>query len=131
MEANEGRPVVGDRRNMLGVRTSGEVVDVTPDRDGNVEAGQGMSVSNDWRKLPPMLIPMTYRRVVPAARGSASGVVFSFEDQSFESGHLTSRLFLRWDKGSHGLIEPETMMPIAEFQAALAATQDRWHVVQA
>jgi hypothetical protein len=43
-----------------------------------------------------------------------------------DDAELPRELSFRRDKPTHGLVEPSVEMTLAEFQAALASTRDRW-----
>jgi hypothetical protein len=50
-------------------------------------------------------------------------------DGPFTEGPLTDRLLFRPDPekpNTHGFVEPESTMPVGEYQEALAATRERW-----
>ena len=123
------KPMIGSFDNMLGVRTSGPRADVFLNSDNKVGPGHGMSVSSDWTKLPPLLIPFRYREQAPRARGSDNLTIFRLDDHDLENGPNDDHLTLAWDKRAHGLIEPSREMLIDDYQNALAATRDRWNVV--
>ncbi len=62
MMADGELPRVGAAANMLGVRTTGESVDIAIEDDGTVApGGGGLSVAPNWRKLPPSVVPTRLR----------------------------------------------------------------------
>jgi hypothetical protein len=107
-----GGPVVGPTARTLGVR---------PGVDIPVVAGQvqpntgGMSVAVD---RPENLHPL---RRPPAYGGSGKDPVWGLLiDQ------LGGDLQFRQDTPTHGLVEPERVMSLDEYQQALEATQPLW-----
>jgi hypothetical protein len=46
----------------------------------------------------------------------------------FATGPVADRLTLRATDQNHGLVEPDCPMLLSDFQAALAATRDRWTI---
>ena len=111
-----GRPRLGERANMLGVRP-GFDIPVLP--DGNVMAGQGgMSVTPD----DPAYLPPHVRPERLGGRGKLPVFVLA-------ATRLGSALSYRPDPGHpgrHGFVEPAGAMPLAAYQTALAHTQDAW-----
>ena len=45
---------------------------------------------------------------------------------NFQDGALAPGLNFRRDNATHGLVEPATVVPLADFEANLAATRDQW-----
>jgi len=125
-----GMPKIGAEDNMLGVRIPPHApADIVPDNGDLVHPNTGgLSVVKNWKKLPALLIPSRLQSQHPPARGSDSYAVFRFSDQEFETGIIAPGLYLRWGRKAHGLIEPESDMPVQSFQEALAATQTTWSV---
>jgi hypothetical protein len=44
----------------------------------------------------------------------------------FELSSLAAGLRLRPETDTHGLVEPEAVVPLEQYQANLAATRDQW-----
>jgi hypothetical protein len=126
----DGKPAIGPNPRALGVRTPPhETPDIRPDERGNVapETG-GMSVAPSWRQLPPWRIPKRLSSLCAGARGKNEDACYKLGAGAFEPGAISERLFFRPDAPDHGLVEPATVMPLSDFQAALAATQNEWQI---
>jgi hypothetical protein len=126
-------PVVGDDDNMLGVRSPPHRrADVAPDDDGNVHPGKGgMSVNCDWTKMYVNHVPKRYKHLVKHARGSNKKSIWEMGEGDFASADVNEALSLRVDKENHGLVEPRTMMGLAEYRQALADTRRDWKEIEA
>lgn len=114
-----GAPLCGSDSNMLGARPG---VDIRADAEGRVLGGQGgLSVTPDDPKLlPPHVRP-------PRFGGKGKLPLFELPTSS-----LTAALSYRADPERptrHGFLEPGSEMLLAEYQAALAATQSAWKEV--
>jgi hypothetical protein len=115
--AADGKPVVGTRRNMLGVRPTDpantnpqRVFDVDAENDtDSVAPGQGLSTS---------IVPTPQR----VQTGEALFVV--------ETTELPAELAPNPDRPPHCLLEPTRPLTLAEYQQALADTRDLWQRVQ-
>jgi hypothetical protein len=44
----------------------------------------------------------------------------------FQDGALAPGLNYRRDNETHGLVEPAAVVPLADYEAVLAATRDQW-----
>ena len=132
MTSDGSKPAIGQTRRTLGVRTSpAELPDIPVDAQGNVAPGTGgMSVTPDWKSLFFYQIPKTLRHLVPKATGSSVDKVWRLTDAPFIEGVVAERLQLRIDTPKHGKIEPTEAVPLAAFQADLAATRDQWVMVE-
>jgi len=119
---DDGTPVVGSAFAELGVRAG---TDITPDRNGLVAPSRadGMSVNPSLNTIPPILLPRRYR---PSGTGKASHSVYEYGDGPFVEGPAAHRLRLMPDRATHGTVQPDEVMALAEFQAALAATRVGW-----
>lgn len=113
----DGKPLVGTKRNMLGVRPT-DPTNTNPKRKPDVAAandtdtvspGEGLSTSQDRKHL----------RVDP---GEAM-----FE---IDSTALGPELVESPDNPPHTLIQPVAAMTLGEFQQTLADTRDLWQRVQ-
>ena len=120
MKENGEKPMIEQSAHGLGVRSEGTHADVTPDQDGNVHPGAGMSVAPD----DPMLL-IQHRRP-PEFGGTGKHPVWSVLDE-----HLGPSLAYRQDTLEHGTIDPAGVMSLAEYRAALASTVDDWTRVEA
>ncbi len=104
----------------LGVRP----VDVDVDPVGNVIVnGKGMSVAPDWRKIFVGRLPKRLRSIVPGARGANSDHCFRTGSGPFTQGSFAIGLTLEPDSTKHGNIAPELSVPLATYEADLAATR--------
>jgi hypothetical protein len=129
MKSEAGRPKVGTASMMLGVRPGNRDIPVTP--GGEVLPGTGgFSVYAGLRDLPPHMIPSRLQSLVPDAAGDDRLSVWAMGVGPFASAPIATRLMLQVDPddSKHGLIEPDAIMLLEEYQAALAATQDHWAV---
>lgn len=130
MRMANGRPEVGRAGNLLGVRVGASETDDIPEESGFVQPGTGgMSVSPSLETLPPHRIPRRLRNRFPEATGSNQLYCWSMGEGAFVSGTLAEHLVLRIDPEAperHGFVEPERRMPVADYEAAIAATQDQW-----
>jgi len=115
---------------MLGVRIPPHPhPDVIPNERGMVHPGRGMSVSPDWRDLPPHLIPRQLKMLAKDARGDARLRVFRHGEGPFVDGPVADCLMLHVDRFDHGVVEPSGAMAINEYQKALAETREDWSMV--
>jgi hypothetical protein len=120
----DGSPRLGRTALDLGVRYPG---DVEVGENGDVGPnGGGMSVSPSWRLLPSHRIPRRLRDQVGKARGPDEAACFRFGDGPFEVGGFADGLVLTPDSPRHAVVEPASPMPLANFEAALAATRADW-----
>lgn len=119
----DGRPVVGPAANLLGVRpgdrTPNDVNAVAPSDLVVPGTKDGMSVApNDPANL------IRHRR--PAAfGGTGKEPVWIIDDTE-----LPPELRFRQDAPDHGLIEPATVVTLAEYQKSLESTRDKWQLAQ-
>lgn len=122
------RPRVGSESKCLGVRTTGDHADIEIDELGCVIVNRkGMSVSASWRTLPPHLIPEELDDGVIGARGKGMEV-FVLGSGSFEEGPIASALELcyKGETTQAGNVCPVVSVPVATYQADLAATRPEW-----
>lgn len=126
------RPMVGTQRLQLGARVP---VDIVPDADGKVHPGtRGMSVFRSINDFPPNMVPTRLRSLVPDAAGDDATTMWVRGQGPFENGPFAASLDFRVDprprKDHHGCVVPNRAMPLADYQSALAATQDEWEAVE-
>jgi hypothetical protein len=122
-------PMVGhEHSDTLGVRE----VDVQL-VDGLVHPGTGgMSVSPSKRELPPHLIPKRLRNqgYPEARRSNAKSDTFPCRtgNGEFADGPFCQGLQLRIDRNdlTHGLVEPDRPVTLAEHRVAIEATRSNW-----
>jgi hypothetical protein len=135
MKSDGDRPKVGRGAALLGVRVGpGENDDINPDEAGFVRPGQGgMSVSPSVDALPAHRLPRRLSRAYPTRFPDADGpnnlYCWSMGVGAFAEGQVAAQLRLRLDPDdpeTHGFVEPDGKMVLADYEAALAATRDRW-----
>jgi len=114
IEDHDERPLLAPTARALGVRPD---IDILVDEFGDVEPGEGMSVSPDsLSNLPEHRRPMS-------AGGSGKDPIWEIE-----SDELPAPLSYRPDDEdpTHGFIEPAWPMGLDDFEEALAETRDFW-----
>jgi hypothetical protein len=132
-----GRPVIGRSATALGVRVPpSQPTDITPDAAGNVHPGSGgMSVVSGWRHLKPWRIPLHLRPVFPAAAGRSVGLrCWRMGTGTFGlAGPAAPGLAFAPDPRdpNHATLEPDRVMALADYEAALAATAPQWVIDEA
>ncbi|HET6573982.1 MAG TPA: hypothetical protein VFG68_10300 [Fimbriiglobus sp.] len=115
IDPTDGKPLVGKRRNMLGVRPT-DPTNTNPRRKFDVDAAIGSD-------------PVT-----PGARqglsvSTASGGLFPDEDEAIweiDDSELLPDFNAVPDHPPHHVLEPTGVMTLNEYQAALVATRDTW-----
>lgn len=118
------RPKVGASARTLGVRVP---KDIEPDTSGHVHPGpHGMSVAPSLRALPHELVPKRLRHLHKGAVGPDSSKVWRHGEGSFAPATVAPHLVLRPDRADHGTVSPEAMMPLAQYEAAIAGTAADW-----
>lgn len=130
MKREADRPKIGDAAMCLGVRP-GEVP-VNP--AGFVGPGTGgLSVYDALRSIPAGMLPKRLRSLIPGAVNSNNLTVWALGEGPFAEGPIADEFVLRIDPDDpkHGFIEPRDIMPLGEYQSALARTVDSWAVDEA
>ena len=119
-----GLPMVGTQPRMLGAAPK----DIEVDAAGNVHGGRdGISVAPSLPLLPSHLIPRRLRHLAPDATGSNTSVVWRHGDGAFtDRSTVAPHLELRVDTSDHGVIAPDSTMPLVDYQLALATTRPFW-----
>lgn len=130
MEEGDGRPRTGDGRNLLGARPGS---DVHPDADGNVHpVGQGMSVNICICSVPVRIVPGRLQHLRRGAIGDDERRVWRNGSGDFTAGPIAPGLEFQPDAKtppvSHGVVRPDAVMPLADYQSALTATQEQWEI---
>lgn len=131
MYSDGDAPRVGDDAKSLGVRLEGDSADVDMLPDGIVHAnGKGMSVSSDWKSLPPHRIPSRLRAKCSKAKGSNNYRCWRYGEGKFDSGAFAAGLVLEIDVDdlNHGFVAPSEDMHKSVYTAHIAATRDGWVV---
>jgi hypothetical protein len=133
MLSKDGKPVIGCDDHNLGVRVPPHPrADIQPDADGHVSpGGYGLSVAPSLEALGklPFLVSRRLRARFPRARGVDELVCWKMGEGPFIAGPVATGLQLCPDPRrptEHALVEPDQRMPLAEYQQALAATQELW-----
>ena len=122
---SDGLPKVGPAD--LGVRPS----DVDVDAQNNILVnGKGMSVAPEWQDININRIPKRLRLLMPGAGGANSSFCFCFGTGPFSQGPFANALTLEPDLATHGNVAPELSVPLATYEADLAATRPDWEVVE-
>jgi hypothetical protein len=120
--------MLGRNANMLGVRVppAGRS-DILPDASGEVHPGTGgLSVSASVQALPAHRIARRLKHLVSNTSGPNKLSIWRLDDSAFVNGPIADRLVLRLTSPSHGLIEPNTIMSLGEYEASPAATREDW-----
>ena len=122
----DGLPHVEQSASGLGVRPRVNI-DLDP-QDNTLMNGKGMSVSPNWRDMPLFRIPGRLRHLKPGARGSDNTFCFCCGTGPIQRGDFAEGLMLEPDSATHGTIAPARVMPLGDYQSALAATRPDWRV---
>ena len=120
--ADDGLPEVGPTARTLGVRPvsnapHNDVAAAAP-TDVTAPGSGGMSVAPD----DPTNLPENRRP--PALGGFGKDPVWEIEQADLGPGLSFNR-----DKPTHGVVEPDRPMTLAEYEQALAATRVKWRRV--
>jgi hypothetical protein len=134
----DGLPLIGTAKGcLLGVRPNGPNadVDLIPPGDANgdvISNHKGLSVVDDWRKLPGHLIPEHLDDGFNNARGKKGMAVYVHGNATgpFAEGPVAAGLEMIFKQGSvaAGVIRPVVTVPLVQFQADLQATRPNWAV---
>ena len=118
----DGLPTVS--QTSLGVRPG---VDVDLDAQNNVLVnGKGMSVAPNWRDINVNRIPKRLRPILPGAGGSNNTFCFRTGNGAFMQGVFANGLTLEPDSATHGNVAPAQVVPLATYEADIAATRPDW-----
>jgi len=113
--AEDGRPVIEQSADGLGVRKDDDPYPDVTAADGFVNPGNGMSVSGDPRQMP--------RRRRPVRFGGKSRLpLFGMEEADLPEG---LSLFPPFYPG-HMVLQPAWRMPIEEYETLLEGTRFDW-----
>ena len=126
-----GKPRVGQKRCMLGVRPPGtpSTPDVDLEANGDVTLNnKGMPVFRSLADVPLKLMPLHLSPRVRGAAGPLNAHIWSIGTGPFASGAVTDALRLHAPGGPHGNVCPAHAMPLATFQQELVVTRDSWKV---
>ena len=127
--APDGLPRVGNRSKCLGVREPPDrFADIDVDANGHVILNRkGLSVVDDWRRLPGHLIPEHLDDGRNGAAGKNMGV-FVHGAGMFAEGIVSQdlELLLKVGSANAGVVAPRIPVPLSNYQANLAATRGSW-----
>jgi hypothetical protein len=128
MKADEdNKPVVGRPSACLGVRVYTDGTnDIYPEEGKVAPKKGGMSVAPSLQTLNRFFVPRRLRHLVEGASGRDSHKVFRMGEGPFESAPVAPKLALRPESPTHGLVEPDAILALEVYEAALAATRDKW-----
>lgn len=120
----DDKPTVDQTATGLGVRVG---TDINTDPTGNVVLDEnGMSVAPAWRDLELHRIPKRLGTVVPGARGSNNTHCFTTGTGPFQRDLFAQGLELIPDTSIHAAVAPVATVPLAQYEADLAATRPDW-----
>lgn len=128
MKADGAFPLVEQSAAGLGVRP--QDINVNPSGDVRPNSG-GMSVAPEWRSLPHWRIPRRLQHRCQKATGRDELFCWRLGEAEFKNEPIGSFLMLQVDSPRHGLVQPAGIMPLAEYQRALAGTRSGWTIDEA
>ena len=120
----DGLPTVAPSASALGVRRD---TDIDVDQQGNAVVNhKGMSVFPAWREISIFRIP---KRL--GGQGSNNTYCFKMGTGAFHQEQLAAGLELLPDSKTHGVVRPEKLVQLAQYESDLAATRAAWQVDEA
>lgn len=143
MKTDGNAPLVGESFACLGVRPG---KDIQNDAQSTVEPNTGgLSVDESFSSINKMVLPKSLRNevrqkygnkvpkeildFVDSASGPTSACIWKIGDGPFSNCmHFANGLSLRLVSYTHGFVEPQSVMPIADYQQHLAATRPDWRI---
>lgn len=133
-DPKDNLPLLGDRASCLGARTTGRHADVDIDAAGNVVLNRkGISVSQCWRTLIAKGLGFLVPEELDDGQNGASGknmavYVIGNGTGPFAEGTIAEGLRMCFKTGSTelGVVCPTACVPLAQYQADLAATRGDW-----
>jgi hypothetical protein len=130
--AQDNLPVVEPSARGLGVREPPSPdADVDVDAHGNVILNnRGMSVARHWRELPRHRIPKRLKTGQKGGLGPNADFCWKLGDGPFTAAPVAAglELVLKPHDPTKGNVVPDQQIPLAQFQANLAATRNLWVV---
>lgn len=117
VDPTDGKPLVGTRRNMLGVRPT-DPANTDPRRRFDVAAVTDADPVDPREGLSTEVVP---DNLTVGPREALFGI---------ESDDLPAELGVKPDRPPHHLIGPAARMTLGDYQAALESTRDLWDRVQ-
>ncbi len=122
-KALDGLPAVGPSASALGVRPGN---DIDLDHQNNAVVNhKGMSVCRSWREMSIFRIP---KRLDRRGQGNNSLYCFKWGTGPFQRGAFAAGLELLPDSVTHGVVRPTQSVPLAQYEADLAATRADWQI---
>jgi len=108
-----------------------EGTDISADTDGNVHPNSGgTSVRPSLDSIPLRFLPARLNDSgrAPGAFGSNALRIWKLGEGAFAADRMADRLTLRPDPddSQHGFLEPDAIMKMEAYKAAIAATRDGW-----
>lgn len=91
-----------------------------------------MSVVPNWKDLPSHKIPKRLKSALRGdkdARGKDRLYCWQMGEGAFVRAPVAAGLQLAPDRVDHGVVEPDSSMPLENFQRALASTRDAWKLI--
>lgn len=142
MLEDNGYPKIGAASNCLGVRNP---KDIEPDHNNDVHPGShGMSVDRSLGDIHYTFLPkrlrdlalQKYGKSAPthivqslnSACGSNSRYIWSRGNGLYASCAFARGLHLQVSQGGHGLVAPDSSMPLAHYEQHLYNTQTSWQI---
>jgi hypothetical protein len=129
MKRDGAHPLIGESGSTLGVRgPNHQKPDVEKlDEQGRAcPKGGGMSVRPSVKEIPINMVPKRLASVIPGAIGSNSSWVWTMGEGPFQPAPIAQQLVLRPDSSTHGLVEPQQPIQLADFQFAVSQTRESW-----
>lgn len=125
MTVVDDTPLIGATARTLGARVP---EDISVDSMGMVRPKSGgMSIARTWRELPIHRIPSRLRPMgVPDARGKNNDPCWRMGSGGFTDGRLAGRLHVTLDSPWHGVVEPDGVMPHAQYVEEINNTKALW-----
>lgn len=101
--------------------------DIQPDGEGNVHpGGHGMSVAPSLRDLPAQWVPSRLQHLREGAIGPNTSKVWRHGEGAFVAAPVAPHLLLQPDRDDHGTVAPAKIMPLPDYERAIAATRPDW-----
>ena len=129
MKEDNGKPLTGQGSSTLGIRPG---TDITVQPDGTVQPDTGgMSVAPSLGALKKFLIPRRLSSVLLEAEGATGKNelhVWKMGTGTFADAPLAPKLALRVDDPEHGLVEPDAVMSLSDYETALQNTRHAWEI---
>ena len=133
MKEENGKPKIERSASGLGVRVEGRHSDIDLETDGTVKMNyKGMSVVPSPEYLPAWRVYEGLAHIVEGASSTDESLrIWRMGEGTFVADNITPELVLipdapRTEGITHGVVAPVNVMPLTEYEVALASTQDQW-----